>query len=95
MMVPEYGTDKPQARRYEGRQLTRVSKNPKFSKQKRFAKRRKRIRFSKIQLPLGSFLDAVQEYAVEIFFPENFFFVIHFRISKSGHLGIFFQDGRP
>ena len=29
------------------------------------------------------------------FFFEKFFFEIHFRISKSVHLGIFCQDGRP
>ena len=75
--------------------MTRISKILKFSEQKCFAKQRKWIRFSKFQLPIGSFLDAVQECAVEKKFRENFFFPIHFRISKSAHLDKKDQDGRP
>ena len=57
---------------YSYRQMTRVSKTPKFSEQKRFAKRRKRIGFSKFQLLFGSFLDAIYEFAVENFFVFHF-----------------------
>ena len=65
MIFVERGPDESLARRCEGRQLTRISKNPKFSEHQSFAKRPKRISFWKLQWPLGSFLDAVHEYPVE------------------------------
>ena len=64
----EYGLNEPQERRFPCRQMTCVSKISKFSEQKRFTKRQKRIRFSKFQLLFEFFLDAVSECAVETFF---------------------------
>ena len=76
MMVLRSGPDEPQARRYSRRQMTRVSKIDVFSQLEPFAKLRNRIRFSKFQMPYGSFFDAVHKNAVEIGFREISFFAI-------------------
>ena len=79
--MPEFGPDKPQARRHFRCQLTRDSKIDVFSQLEPFAKLRNRIRFSKFQMPYGSFFDAVHKNAVEIGFREISFFAILKRIS--------------
>ena len=68
------GPDEPQARLYICRQMIRVSKIDVFSQLEPFAKLRNRIRFSKFQMPYGSFSDAVHKNAVEIRFREISFF---------------------
>ena len=70
------GPDEPPAQRYICRQMTRVSKIDVFSQLESFAKLRNRIRFSKFQMPYGSFFDAVHKNAVEIGFREISFFAI-------------------
>ena len=74
MMMLKSGPDKPQARRYSRRQMTRVSKIDVFSQLEPFAKLRNRIGFSKFQMLYGSFFDAVHKNAVEIGFREISFF---------------------
>ena len=81
MMMLESGPDEPQARRYSCRQMTRVSKIDVFSQLEPFAKLRNRIRFSKFQIPYGSFFNAVHKNAVEIGFRGISFFAIFKRIS--------------
>ena len=54
------GPDEPQAPGNFCRQLTRVSKITFFSQLEPFAKRPKRIGFSKFQMPSGSFFNGVQ-----------------------------------
>ena len=76
MMMLESGPNEPRARRYPRRQMTRVSKMYVFSQLEPFAKLRNRIRFSKFQMPYGSFVNAVHKNAVEIGFREISFFVI-------------------
>ena len=76
MMMLEYGPDEPQARRYWRRQMTRGSKIDVFSQLEPFAKLRNRIRFSKFQMPYGSFFDAVHKNAVKIGFCKISFFAI-------------------
>ena len=60
-------------------QLTRVSKIAVFLQLAPFAKRPKRIGFSKFQMPYGSFLNAVHKSAIGFGFRENSFFAILFR----------------
>ena len=76
MMMLEFGQKEPRAQRYSCRQMTRVSKIDVFSQLEPFAKLRNRIRFSKFQMPYGSFFDAVHKNAVEIGFREISFFAI-------------------
>ena len=81
MMMPRLWPDEPQARRDSCCQLTRVSKIDVFSQLEPFAKLRNRIRFSKLQMPYGSFFDAVHKNAVELGFRKISFFAIFKRIS--------------
>ena len=76
MMILESGPDEPQARRYSRRQMTHVSKIDFFPQLEPFAKLRNRIRFSKFQMPYGSFFNAVHKNAVEFGFREISFFAI-------------------
>ena len=75
----ESGQDEPQAPGNSCHQLTRVSKIAVFSQLAPFAKRPKRIGFSKFQMPYGSFFNAVHKSAVGFGFRENSFFAILFR----------------
>ena len=70
MMVMGLQELEPQAPRYSGRQLTRVSKIDVFPQLVPFAKRPNRIGFSNIQMPVGSFLDAVRKNNVRFSFRD-------------------------
>ena len=72
------GPDEPQAPGIFCRQLTRVSKIAFFSQLEPFAKRPKRIGFSKFQMPSGSFFNGVHKCAVGFRFRQNSFFAILF-----------------
>ena len=72
------GPDEPQAPGIFCRQLTRFSKIAFFSQLEPFAKRPKRIGFSKFQMPFGSFFNGVHKCAVAFRFRPNSFFAILF-----------------
>ena len=76
------GTDDPKAHGNFCHRLTRVSKIPAFPQLAPFAKRPKRIGFSKFQMPYGSFLNAVHKSAVGLGFREHSFFTILFGAPK-------------
>ena len=72
------GPNEPQVPGNFCRQLTRVSKIAFFSQLEPFAKRPKRIGFSKFKMPSGSFLNGVHKCAVGFRFRQNSFFAILF-----------------
>ena len=86
----EFCPDKLHARRYTCRQMARVSKIAIFPQLEPLAKLRNRISFSKLQLPYGSFFDAVYKNALKMGFGVVSFLAFFLtRSPDSGHENFF------